>query len=125
MKRNNLMILRAVVLMVGIAFGSVQFTPKLLAQSQPSTQEDQQTQSFAGTIVKLDNGQYALLIYEEQGLGLLLDDRGKAKQFEGQKVKVSGVLDAPNGLVHVMSIVPDDARITRTFGVVPSRNQAE
>lgn len=110
MKWNNLMILRAAALMAGIAVGSGQFTPKLLAQSQtqdPNTQKDeQQTKTFVGKIVKLKSGLYALLMNEQEGTGVYLDDQDKARPFEGKSVKVTGTLDVPKSMVHVTDIAP-------------------
>jgi hypothetical protein len=97
----NLLSFRTTALAVGLAFGSVQFTPILLGQSQsqnPNAQQDQQqqTRTFVGKIVKLKDGQYALLT----------DDQEKAKQFEGKDVKVTGVLEVAKKLVHVTDIAP-------------------
>jgi len=41
---------------------------------------------------------------EQQGTGVYLDDQDRAKQFEGKDVKVTGTIDVPKGLVHVMDI---------------------
>lgn len=105
MKMTNLWI-------ASIALGSVlavpRLTPTLQAQSQSQTpnaqQEQQKTQTFVGKIVKAKNGQYALLTDEQTGRGAYLDDQGKAKQFEGKNVKVTGVLEASRALIHVSSI---------------------
>jgi hypothetical protein len=110
MKWNNVMNFRAASVALGLALGSVQFTPILLGQSQsqnPNAQQDQQkTESFAGKIVQLKDGRYALLTDEQRGTGVYLDDQEKAKQFEGKNVKVTGVLEVAKNLVHVTSIEP-------------------
>jgi hypothetical protein len=107
----NLLNLRTTALAVGLAFGSVQFAPSLFAQSQSqnrNAQQDQQQQThmFVGKIVKLKDGQLAQLLDEQAGTGVYLDDQEKAKQFEGQNVKVTGVLEIAKKLVHVTDIAP-------------------
>jgi hypothetical protein len=95
-------------LALGVALSSPQITPVLQAQSQsqqPSAQQDQQkSQTFVGKIIKAKNGQFALLTDEQAGKGAFLDDQDKAKQFEGKNVKVTGVLEAARGLIHVTDI---------------------
>ena len=80
------------------------------AQEAPPTQqqepEQQKVQSYVGQIVKAKNGHYALLINKGAGTGFYLDNEDKAKPFEGQNVKVTGVLDAANGTIKVSDIVP-------------------
>jgi hypothetical protein len=74
-------------------------------QSQaPNAQ--QKSQTFLGKIVKATNGQYALLMDEQAGKGVYLDNQEKAKEFEGKTVKVTGVLEAAKNLVHVTNIGP-------------------
>jgi hypothetical protein len=34
----------------------------------------------------------------------ILDDQDKAKSYEGKRVKVTGTLDRPTGILHVSSI---------------------
>jgi hypothetical protein len=93
---------------LGLALGSAQITPVLLAQSQnqdPNAQQDQQKpQTFVSKIVKINGGQFALLTDEQAGKGVFLDDQEKTKQFEGKNVKVTGVLDTANKIVHVKNI---------------------
>jgi len=95
-------------LVLGLALGSTQVTPLLLGQTRgqdPSAQQDQQKgQTFLGKIVKAPNGQYALLMDDQSGKGVYLDNQDKAKEFEGKNVKVTGVLDAATGIVHVTAI---------------------
>ena len=47
-----------------------------------------------GKVVKTNDGRYGLLTDEQNGKGVFLDDREKAKGFEGKNVKVTGVLEA-------------------------------
>ncbi|HLJ14718.1 MAG TPA: DUF5818 domain-containing protein [Bryobacteraceae bacterium] len=97
-------------LALALAFGFLQVTPSLRAQSQsqePNAQQDQQkSQVFVGTIVKAKNGQYALLTDPQAGKGVYLDNQEKAKQFEGKNVKVTGVFDVARNVVHVTNIEP-------------------
>ena len=72
-----------------------------------NAQQDQQdSQTFVGRIVKATNGQYALLMDEQSGKGVYLDNQEKAKEFEGKNVKVTGVLETAKNLVHVTNIEP-------------------
>jgi len=77
-------------------------------QSQPpNAQLDQRkSQTFVGKIVKATNGQYALLIDEQSGKGVYLENQEKAKEFEGKNVEVTVVLEAANNLVDVTNIEP-------------------
>ena len=110
MKWNNAMNFRTASLTLALTLGSVQFASNLLGQAKsqnPNAQQDQQkTQSFVGKIVKLKNGQYALLTDEQSGKGVYLDDQETAKPFEGKNVKVTGVLEVARNLVHVTDIEP-------------------
>ena len=63
-----------------------------------------------GKVVKAQNGKYALLMDEQTGKGAYLDDQEKAKQFEGQSVKVTGVLMASTNMIHVTDIQPAQHR---------------
>jgi hypothetical protein len=96
-------------LALALALGFLQVT-LLQAQTQsqaPNAQQDQQkSQTFVGKIVKATNGQYGLLIDEQSGKGVYLDNQEKAKEFEGKNVKVTVVLEAANNLVHVTNIEP-------------------
>src|SRR5580704_3794411 len=106
MKRNHFW---AAPLALGLAFGTLQATSILQAQtqSQPDAQQDQQKkQTFVGKVIKARNGQYALLTDEQAGKGVYLDDQEKAKAFEGKNVKVTGVLEIAKNLVHVSEIEP-------------------
>ena len=95
-------------LALALALGFLQVTLQAQTQSQaPNAQQDQQkSQTFVGKVVKATNGQYALLMDEQAGKGVYLDDQEKAKQFEGKNVKVTGVLETAKNLVHVTNIEP-------------------
>jgi len=98
---------------LALAAGICTFTPKARAQSQkedPNQQQaqgaQQKTETFVGQVIKAKDGRWALLMDKSQGKGYFLDDDGKAKQFEGQNVKVIGVLEASTGTIHVTDILP-------------------
>ena len=104
MKLHSLKNFPAASLMLGLALCSAQITPVLFAQDQNAQQDQQKAQTFMGKIVKINNGQFALLTDEQAGKGVFLDDQDKAKEFEGKNVKVTGVLDMAKKIVHVMNI---------------------
>ena len=94
-------------LAIGLVAVSLQLAPNLKAQSQsqPSAQqEEQKPQTFVGKVVKVKNGQYALLLDEQDGKGVYLDDQEKVKAFEGKNVKVTGTLDMAKNVIHVTDI---------------------
>jgi len=81
------------------------------AQQQPQNQPDQpqqatKIQTFSGQVVKARNGRYALLTDKQAGKGFYLDDQEKAKQFDGQNVKVTGQLDMATNTIKVSDIQP-------------------
>lgn len=100
------------VLPLAIGAMALTFVPTVRAQpSNPQQQEQpgtnqQKAQVYMGQIVKAKNGQYALLVNRETGTGFYLDDQDKAKPFEGQLVKVTGVLDAAKSTIRVSDIQP-------------------
>ena len=56
-----------------------------------------------GTICKGDQGEY--LLRDASGNGLFwLDDQQLVAKFLGKSVSVTGVLDAPNNLIRILSI---------------------
>ena len=84
-------------------------------QSQPSTQQDPaaqsntmsegaETQVFSGRIAKA-GGKYVLKDSATK-MTYSLDDQSQAKKFEGQSVKVTGMLDAQSNTIHVSLIEP-------------------
>jgi Protein of unknown function (DUF5818) len=58
--------------------------------------------SFTGQVVKA-GGKYVL---KANGMNYQLDDQDKAKQFNGQTVKVNGDLDKSTSTIHVTDISP-------------------
>jgi hypothetical protein len=89
------------------------FTPGLAAQSHDSAptpgqqQQDQQSKTFSGKVVKLENGQYALVTgqtAEGKLAGHFLDDQDNAKKYEGKQVTVTGTFDVASNTIHVTNI---------------------
>ena len=83
--------------------------------TQPSTQQDPaaqsntmsegaETQVFSGKIAKA-GGKYVLKDSATK-MTYSLDDQSQAKKFEGQSVKVTGMLDAQSNTIHVSLIEP-------------------
>ncbi len=89
------------------------FTPSLPAQTQDSApqqgqqQQDQQPKKFAGKIMKLQNGNYALITGQTaqgQVAGHFLDNQDEAKKYEGKQVTVTGTLELASNTIHVTKI---------------------
>jgi len=109
MKRGTLWLgLPTLVLAVGLS----PFIPTVHAQSQgnqPSAQQEpgqQKSKAFVGQVVKTKSGQYGLLVDKQTGGGYFLDDQEKAQKFEGQTVRVVGMLDIATKTIHVTDIQP-------------------
>src|SRR6185437_14787405 len=86
------------------------FTPGLIAHNQDAApqQTQQQSKTYAGTIMKLQDGKYALVTGKTpqgQLAGHFLDDQNDAKKYEGKKVSVTGSLDMASNTIHVNKIV--------------------
>jgi hypothetical protein len=60
--------------------------------------------TFTGKIVQ--SGDKLVLADAENGTTFQLDDQQKAQEFVGEKVKVSGVLDAASGMIRVSAMEP-------------------
>ena len=90
------------------------FTPGLAAQGSNNKpdqgqqqQNEDQSKSFAGKILKLQNGKYALITGQTTDgrlSGHFLDNQDEAKKYEGQQVKVTGTLEAASNTIHVTKI---------------------
>ncbi len=75
------------------------------SQQLEAHQEESQVKEFKGKILK-SGGKFVL---EESSNGgnygtYLLDDQATAKKYEGQRVVVTGTLDAPHNTIHVRKI---------------------
>ncbi len=64
-------------------------------------QEQQKQQTFTGKIVQ---SQGKFFLQDSSGTAYGLDDQEKAKQFDGQNVKVVGTLDDQSKTIHVSTI---------------------
>ena len=89
------------------------FTPGLAAQSGGNAQQEQpqqnqqQDKTFTGKIVKLQNGQYALVTGqtpEGKVVGHFLDNQDDAKKYENKQVTVTGTFDTASNTIHVTNI---------------------
>lgn len=102
-----------------MAAGCLVFTPGLSAQGQPMAPQSAQqgkaqqpshqqpSKTYSGTVMKLQNGQYALVIGKTpkgQLAGHFLDDQTDAKKYAGKKVLVTGTLDPSSNTIHVTKI---------------------
>jgi hypothetical protein len=85
-------------------------TPSLPAQAsndQGQQQTQEQSKTFAGKIMKLQSGQYALVTGqtpEGHPAGHFLDNQDEAKKYEGKQVTVTGTLEASTNTIHVSKI---------------------
>jgi hypothetical protein len=113
--RRNIPLPGFLALVLAIAF--CQFTPGLNAQNQTQDPnslqqqgqqqpDEQKVETFVGQVVKAKNGQYALLTDKQARKGYYLDDQERAKQYDGQNVKVTGTLDGASSTIHVTDIQP-------------------
>lgn len=94
-------------IMLSVAGALLAFTavPRIASATSPpaSTQEaKQKTKIFSGTILK--SGDNFVLSDSANKLSYMLDDAGKASQFEGKKVKVTGTVDVASNTIHVETI---------------------
>ena len=77
------------------------------AQQPGQPQAQQANQTFAGKIIKLTNGQYALLTGqspEGKATGHFLDDQQDAQKYEGKQVTVTGTFNEASNTIHVTNI---------------------
>jgi hypothetical protein len=84
---------------LGELFGSQQF------EGLHRLQEEGQIKEFKGKILKT-GGKFVLEESSNDGNygTYLLDDQATAKKYEGQRVVVTGTLDAPHNTIHVRKI---------------------
>jgi uncharacterized protein YdeI (BOF family) len=82
--------------------------PEQQQQAEQQQQQAQQAnQTFAGKIVKLTSGKYALLTGQTpdgKPAGHFLDDQGNAQKYEGKQVTVTGTFDEASNTIHVTNI---------------------
>ncbi len=105
----------AVLLALGLLVGVIRSTPARASarnsatiaqqdQEPPSSENKQDAQTFTGKIAQV-NGHYVLQD-ASSNTSYKLDTEDKAKQFDGQKVKVIGTLDSSSNTIHVSDIEP-------------------
>jgi hypothetical protein len=92
------------------------FPPSLHAQSQnqggappPNPTQQQQMRAFAGKVMQLKSGNYALITGtgpQGQVEGHYIDDSKDAKKYVGHNVKVTGTLNMATNTIHVQKIRP-------------------
>jgi hypothetical protein len=70
-------------------------------QQQPEPAPSQVLQSMTGIVMKAA-GKYVLQTTDSSAY--ILDDQDKAKSFDGKRVKVTGTLDRPTGILHVSTM---------------------
>jgi hypothetical protein len=73
------------------------------SQAQGPAQAQPAAQSFTGTISK-EGDSYVLKVSDTSSYKL--DDQDKAKEYEGKRVSVSGVLDTNSNVIRVQKIEP-------------------
>jgi cytoskeletal protein RodZ len=83
--------------------GAAQQAPS--AQQPVDAQSQQSARSFSGKIAK--TGDKLVLQDSASQTSYQLDDQDKAKQFEGQSVKVTGTMDPATNTLHVVDISPN------------------
>jgi hypothetical protein len=81
-----------------------QAQPAPPAQQAVDAQTQQAARSFEGKITKA--GDKLVLQEASTKTSYQLDDQDKAKQFEGQSVKVMATMDATTNTLHVVDISP-------------------
>jgi phosphoglycerate dehydrogenase-like enzyme len=69
---------------------------------KPQMQAQPVAETFMGTILK--NGENFVLSDSATKTRYTLDDRRKARPFEGKTVKITGTLDMASNLIHVETI---------------------
>jgi hypothetical protein len=69
-------------------------------QSEPDAQQ-QTARTVTGVVAKVENN---YVLQTGDSLTYKLDDRDKARPFEGKRVRVEGTLDPTTGILHVTSI---------------------
>lgn len=107
-KRN----LFAWLLAFGLVVGVFQMIPASVhartgpAITQPSAAKDEDAKgakTYVGRIAQTDDGKY-VLVEDGTKIRYLLDDQVKAKQFDGQNVKVTGTYDVASETIRVQDI---------------------
>jgi hypothetical protein len=86
--------------MFGLMAAPVQSRLQTTHTSQ--TQAQPEAKTFTGTILK--SGESFVLSDSVTKSRYMLDDQGKARPYEGKKVKITGTIDVANNMIHVETI---------------------
>jgi Protein of unknown function (DUF5818) len=106
--RKTVLTVATVVLLYAIAVGAAPLprTPQVFASVSPEQSGQQskrpQIRTFLGTITKAGN--QFVFSDDVSKNSYQLDDQKTASKFDGEKVKVTGTLDATNNVIRVQSI---------------------
>jgi hypothetical protein len=112
-KRSNLLRGASPLLMAAVLCA---FSPALIAQGgsngqgqqdQGQQQTQEQSKTYAGKVMKLDSGRYALVTGQTPDghpAGHFLDNSDEAKKYEGKQVTVTGTLEVASNTIHVTKI---------------------
>ena len=105
--------IRAWVMALAVALCLTPIAPAIAAQNQnssaqqPAAPQKQDVQkTYYGTISKLQNGKYALVVDAKASRGYFLDDQKNAAKFAEKKVLVTGSVDPKTSVLHVVKIKP-------------------
>ncbi|HTW30282.1 MAG TPA: DUF5818 domain-containing protein [Candidatus Sulfotelmatobacter sp.] len=77
-------------------------------QQTDATNPQQSARSFEGKITK--SGDQLVLQDSATQASYKLDDQDKAKQYEGQSVKVMATMDPSSNTLHVVDISPSESK---------------
>jgi len=91
-------------LFLGLGPFNAKISGRTIQEPTQAQQPDQLTQTYSGTIVKLDDQ----FILEDMAGNMTyhLDDQAKAKKYEGKKVRVTGTLDTQSNTIQISEIEP-------------------
>lgn len=82
--------------------------PAQQQSTQPGDQSAPQgNQTFTGKVIKLTNGQFALVTGQTPDgkvAGHFLDDQDNASKYEGKQVTVTGTFNEASNMIHVTDI---------------------
>ena len=74
----------------------------VLATAISQTQAKPEAKTFTGTILK--SGESFVLSDSVAKSRYMPDDQGKARPYEGKKVKITGTIDVANDMIHIETI---------------------
>lgn len=69
-------------------------------------QAQQKPRTYFGTVAKLREGRYALMIDATNHRGYYLDDQKDAAKYDQKQVLVTGTVDTHTSILHVLTIKP-------------------